>query len=163
MDQKEKEKFIMSITERSSSSSSSRRRKSCVYYLSSEDCKEIHISNTGWDFTVDINPPISLSRDKAKFALITFNAQGVRNNQIGKGLYVYSDVVSDNGSYVRGEHKPLLRIAQKANMDFDCNPFYIEASREHIDRIRVYIRTSEGKVPSMKPSFVLCTLRLIYN
>ena len=135
--------------------------QSCVYYLSSTDCEDIHINNNGWDFTVDITPPISLPRGKGKFALISFNSRGVRNNQLARGLYVYTDAISDTGSYVRGSHKSLLRIVEKTNIDFMCNPFYIPAARAYIDRIRVYIRTDTGQVPSMKPTFVRCTLRLI--
>ena len=117
-------------------------------FLSSDDCTSIHPGNNAWDFTVELNLHL---QGQWECALTEIDYKGSPSE-----LYVYSDLCAD--SFVTGKYLPVLRIVKKPT-NFK-KPYFIPVGQEFLNRIRVYIRTAEGQIPSFQPKRLRCTLRL---
>lgn len=119
-------------------------------FLSSTDCLKTHPANSPWDFTVDLKHNVHL-KGEWEIALMEINYEGPSTK-----LYIFSDLCSD--SHVGNNYLPLLRIVQHSS-SFK-NPYFIPVPRDFVDRIRVYIRTEKGEIPSFVPSQLRCTLQV---
>lgn len=117
-------------------------------FLSSEDCKGIYTDNHPWDFRVDLH---STLHGQLKCALTEIS---LGTEEIDELLYVYCDIIKP--SNVHENTLPLLRIVQGGIVL--QNPYYFDVTRSLVDTIRVYIRTAEGKRPSLQRQTLNCTL-----
>lgn len=119
-------------------------------FLSSTDCVASHPDNSAWDFTIDLKQYFHL-KGKWECALMDIDYDGPPSQ-----LFVFSDLCSD--SYVTDSYLPLLRIVKKP-ATFK-RPYFISIPRNFVDRLRVYIRTKDGQLPSFAPERLRCTLRI---
>ena len=120
------------------------------WYLSSKDALTLHPNNSTYDFTVEL-----LETIKGKFscALVDFSCAGA----ITEELYIFSDILEN--SSVHDHALPLLRIvSQTGEVRL---PHYKPLSRQVIQRVRIYIRTKEFKVPSSDIGPVRCVLSVL--
>ena len=122
------------------------------FFLSSKDCLDSHPNNHAWDFTIDIKSYIPL-KGIWKCALMDIDYDGEKEED----LYIFSDLCAP--SYVTSSHLPVLRVVNKPNPGF-CYPYFIPVGRDFVDRIRIYIRTRTGNIPSFTPKILRCTLYL---
>ena len=121
------------------------------FILSSKDSLDMHPKNFAWDFTVDLKKIIPLSGNW-ECALVDLKYTGNYGD-----LYVFSDICEPN--YVSERYLPILRVTDQGSNSFSY-PYYMKISRDHIDRIRIYIRGGDGKIPSKNPDHLRCTLHL---
>lgn len=122
---------------------------SIYIYLSSTDSTNVFPDNNSFDFTVDLNRNIS---GRFLVALSDFYCEN-----FNEPLYIFCDIV--NTSFIHGQYLPALRLVH-ANGEA-INLQYHKASRNSIQRIRVYIRDKDLKLPSLPIGRVSCVLKLI--
>lgn len=117
-------------------------------HLSSNDSKDTHPNNENWDFTIDLKKDV--------WCIGEWECSLVDCNYISKKdeLYLFCDICSD--SFIHNNYLPLLRIISGEIR----NLFYLPITREHISRIRVYIRNEKGEVPSFSSENFRCTLHV---
>ena len=121
------------------------------FFLSSKDCLDSHPHNYAWDFTVDIKRYIPLK------GMWTCSLMDIDYDGEGKDLYIFSDLCTP--SYVTSNHLPVLRVVNKPNPTF-YQPYFIPVSHDYVDRIRIYIRTRTGEIPSFTPKLLRYPLYL---
>lgn len=120
-------------------------------FLNSIDCLKSHPDNNVFDFTIDLGKQLVL-KGKYQCALTEIEYKGKCGD-----LYVYTDLV--DSSYVTGGFLPILRIVKKPVVIE--KPYYLDVTRELVSKLRVYIRTEDGELPSVVPESLRCTLRIV--
>lgn len=122
-------------------------------YLSAADSLQFHTENYAWDFTVDLAQCLD-TRGSWECGLAEIEYD--RGASAGGDLYVYSDICS--GSLVSDTSLPILRIVKKSTIL--RRPYYVDVARDFVQRVRVYIRDKDGKIPSVVSKQLRCTLHL---
>lgn len=120
-------------------------------FLSSRDSTDFHSENYAWDFTVDLVQCLN-TRGNWQCALTEIEF----DKGFSGDLYVYSDICT--GSSVREHSLPILRIVKKSAIF--RRPYYMEVSRDFIQRVRVYIRDKNGNIPTFVSKELRCSLHL---
>lgn len=122
--------------------------KSVYVHLSSEDSLEMYPRNNSFDFIVELPEPLD---KEYSVALVDFNAN------VTEDLYVFCDIIES--SYCRDQNLPLLRIVSTAG---EVNRVQLyKSSRSSIQRIKIYIRDKDLKVPTNSIGPVRCSLLFI--
>ena len=122
---------------------------SAFIYLNSEDSKTIFPENNSFDFTVDLSKILT---GRFLIALADFNCENFT-----EPLFVFCDIV--NTSFMFDQYLPVLRRVYK-NGEVQ-NLQYHRASRNSIQRVRVYIRDQQLNTPTTSIGRVTCLLKLI--
>ncbi len=116
-------------------------------FLNSEDSKDFH-SNKNTEFIIEL--PDALE-GKFTCALTEIKFE----NTTTEDLYIYCDIIED--SYVNNSFLPLLRIVTESTKFHTL--YYLKVKQSRIPRIKVSIKTREGKAPTLTGN-TTCTLAL---
>ena len=118
-------------------------------YLSSKNSLNIYPTNTSYDFTVEL-PNTIFGVYECALADITYS------DTVQQDMYVYSDICEEN--VIDDKYLPILRVVSAPGEI--SNYYFVNASREAIQRVRVFIRDANFKVPSVSLGTVRVTLLL---
>lgn len=119
-----------------------------IVHVYSGDSVATHPNNTAFDFTIDLLDEI---KGEYKIALLDFKAN------VSELLYIFCDVIEP--TYCRDRTLPVIRVVQNGG-EFQNLHFY-KASRRVIQRINVYIRNKDLKIPTNDIGPVLATLLFV--
>ena len=118
------------------------------YFLSSNDSTNIYPDNKNSNFTMDLPQKIE-GKYECALTEIRFN------NPTAEELYVYCDIIEHN--YVRNKFLPILRrVTDSTNFH---KLYFFKVKQNRISKIRIYIRNSEDREPSLT-GITTCTLAI---
>lgn len=127
-------------------------KESLFLHLSSDDSKDIHTSNSNVDFTSELPFDYDLSHRNFELGLITCNIVSVD----GKVLYLFCDAIE--GQVVYCHELPVLRRLNTNSGYF--NTIFCSVNKDHLSKIRLYIRDENYEVPTLTAGTLRCTLEL---
>ena len=117
-------------------------------YLESTDSLTNHPTNLPWDFTIELQKPL-VGEWKVALGEIDYTSQN-------EDLYLFTDICELN--HIRDTEQQILRIVQEPCV-FQ-SPYFLDLSRQNIQRIRIFIRNSSFEIPSYDIGRVRLTLML---
>lgn len=101
------------------------------------DSTILHPSNSSYDFIIELPRAII---GKYQCALMEFSCQ----ESMTEDLYIYSDLCQPE--LVHDSLLPLLRIVTETG---EVNtPYYKDITRQHIQRVHIYIRNRQFMIPT---------------
>ena len=119
-------------------------------FLTSLDSSQYHPTNQTYNFTVEL--PQTLE-GAFTCALLEFFSQSLNNEE----LYVYCDICES--SLTRDRMLPLIRIVPEVG---EVNiPYFLKITRPIVQRIRIYIRDRDYKIPDYDIGPIRCTLGFV--
>ena len=125
-------------------------------YLSSSDSELYYPNNTATDFTVELTETLNLPGEWECSLLEIFFTK-----RIAGDIVVFSDLCAN--SNISNTKLPVLRFLQngtyKSNSSF-LNLISLPITQREIQRIKIYIRTVSGDLPTFIDKPVRCTLLL---
>ena len=125
-------------------------------FLSSQDSELYYPENTSTDFTVELTETLYLPGEWECSLLEIFFTK-----RITEDIVVYCNICTE--SAINNSKLPVLRYLQNGtyrNNNSFLHPISVPINQTHIQRLRVYIRTVSGKIPSFIDDPVRCTVVL---
>ena len=119
-------------------------------YLNYNDSINIYSSNTPYDFIVELPNTLYLDEKRWVCALVDINSNEINN----ENYYLFIDFCES--SYVRNTWLPVLRYTNLTNTFSRLS--YVNVTRDHIAKFRVYIRDNNLQTPSFNCESLSCTL-----
>jgi len=119
------------------------------FFLSPEDSRDSFPNNNEWDFTT-ILPKQTYLPGKWLCALTEI----YYSESITEDLYVFCDLCED--SVVKSTSLPVLKIVCASGLIF--SPYFMKVTRSELTQVRIYIRNTHMKAPSVRSEQLRCTL-----
>ncbi len=134
-----------------------------ILFLSSKDSEEICPENDSGTFTIDLGKSLQLP-GHWRVQLLSFRCHLTKDQEVErKNLFIFSDICES--SFVRDSYQPVL-----ANFYYDGNsnkirrieevvrhPHSVAVVPHVVQRIKIYIRDQDMKIPSFTKGTSDCT------